>query len=207
MVSEEKSQRLSFPVMEIFYSIQGEGFHQGKPAGFVRLAGCDVGCHWCDVKESWKTDTYPLLSPAEIGAEVAEYPSDMTIITGGEPVMYNLDALTDTLKRRGKKIHLETSGAYALSGNWDWITLSPKKSKKPLNEYFLRADELKVIVYNRSDIKWAEELAGKVKKECKLFLQPEWGNTQKIMPLILEYIGMNPVWRISLQVHKYLGVR
>ena len=194
-------------MMEVFHSIQGEGFHQGKSAGFVRLGGCDVGCHWCDVKASWEADQHPLLSIDEITETVAPYTSEIVIVTGGEPVMYDLGPLTNGLRAIGKKTHLETSGTSLLTGNWDWITFSPKKFKAPLDEYFEKADELKVIVFNNSDLKWAEGLANRVKKDCRLYLQPEWDKREEMTPGILSFIQSDPRWRLSLQVHKYLGVR
>jgi organic radical activating enzyme len=196
----------SLPVMEAFYTIQGEGFHQGKAAVFIRLAGCDVGCHWCDVKESWNADDYPLLPVEEIIEKIRHFKSDIAVVTGGEPLMYNLDKLTTQLKTAGYKTHLETSGAHPLTGKWDWICLSPKKFKYPLATIYNIVDELKVIIYNKSDFKWAESFKDKLKTACKLFLQPEWGKTSTIIPLIVDYVKNNPEWEISLQIHKYMNV-
>jgi organic radical activating enzyme len=196
----------SLPLMEALYTIQGEGFHQGKAAVFVRLAGCDVGCHWCDVKESWNAEDYPLLPVEEIIDKVRHFESDIVVITGGEPLMYNLDVLTGHLKSAGFKTHLETSGTHPLSGKWDWICFSPKKFKQSLTPIYNKADELKVIIYNKSDFKWAESFKDKLKTACKLFLQPEWGKTSTILPLIVDYVKKNPEWEISLQIHKYMNV-
>ena len=192
--------------MESFYSIQGEGFHTGKPAYFIRLAGCDVNCHWCDVKESWDISEDQYLSIDEIISNVIKYSAETVIITGGEPLMHNLSELTDALKEKNKKIHLETSGTHPISGYFDWICFSPKKFKDPLDDFFKLSNELKIIVYNDSDFLWAEELLKKIKNNPKLTLQPEWSKSKEINPKILNYIKSNPKWRISLQTHKYLNV-
>ena len=192
--------------MESFYSIQGEGFHTGKPAYFIRLAGCDVNCHWCDVKESWDISEDQYLSIDEIISNVIKYSAETVIITGGEPLMHNLSELTDALKEKKKKIHLETSGTHPISGHFDWICFSPKKFKDPLDDFFKLSNELKIIVYNDSDFLWAEELLKKIKNNPKLTLQPEWSKSKEINPKILKYIKSNPKWRISLQTHKYLNV-
>ncbi len=198
---------LALPVMEHFYTIQGEGYHSGKAAYFIRLAGCDVGCVWCDVKESWHTKGYPVLTIDKILDSVKKHPSEIVVITGGEPLMYNLNNLTSALIKNGFKTHIETSGAHPPSGYWDWITVSPKKFKAPLKEAIERANELKIIVYNKSDFKWAEEHADKISKtDCKLYLQPEWSKQNDMMPLIIEYVKNNPKWNISLQTHKYLDI-
>tara|TARA_B100002051_G_C16597326_1_gene566104 strand:+ start:332 stop:949 length:618 start_codon:yes stop_codon:yes gene_type:complete len=194
------------PVMESFYSIQGEGFHTGKPAYFIRLAGCDVNCHWCDVKESWDISEDQYLTIDEIISNVIKYSAETVIITGGEPLMHNLSELTDALKEKNKKIHLETSGTHPISGHFDWICFSPKKFKDPLDDFFKLSNELKIIVYNDSDFLWAEELLKKIKNNPKLTLQPEWSKSKEINPKILNYIKSNPKWRISLQTHKYLNV-
>ncbi|MFN0276956.1 MAG: 7-carboxy-7-deazaguanine synthase QueE [Chitinophagales bacterium] len=194
------------PVMEQFYTIQGEGFHQGRAAYFIRLGGCDVGCVWCDVKESWDAETHPKKSIEEILLDVKKYPAEIVVITGGEPLMYELTELTSALQEENFKTHLETSGAYLLSGSWDWICFSPKKFKKPLAEVAVKADELKVIIYNKSDFSWAEEHTKTVSGNCKLFLQPEWSRREEVTPLIIEYIKQNPQWEVSLQIHKYLEV-
>jgi organic radical activating enzyme len=197
---------MNLPVMEQFYTIQGEGFHQGKAAYFIRLGGCDVGCSWCDVKESWDASKHPQKSVAEIIAEMQTFPAEIAVITGGEPLMHDLGELTESLTANRYKIHLETSGAYPLSGRWDWICFSPKKFKQPLASVASQADELKVVVYNKSDFTWAEEHAKLVGKHCRLYLQPEWSRRAEIMPLITEYVLSHPEWEVSLQIHKYLQV-
>jgi len=194
------------PVMESFYSIQGEGFHQGKAAHFIRLAGCDVGCPWCDVKESWDQSNHAVQSVDDLVKTLGNQ-VEIVIVTGGEPTMHNLDPLSEAMADRKIALHLETSGTNSLTGNWDWICFSPKKYKQSLNEYYDTADELKVIVYNESDLAWAEDHAARVNSECKLFLQPEWSRESRMAPIIVDYIGENPQWRISLQIHKYLNVR
>lgn len=194
------------PIMEAFYTLQGEGFHSGKAAYFIRLGGCDVGCVWCDVKESWDADVHPKLSVETILESAKEYPGRLAVITGGEPLMYDLDNLTKTLKMNGFKTNIETSGAHPLSGQWDWICFSPKKFKKPLPEFYEAAHELKIIIFNKSDFKFAEEHALKVHPDCILFLQPEWDKREEMMPLIINYIKENPKWRMSIQTHKYLNI-
>lgn len=193
------------PLMEAFYTIQGEGCHQGTAAYFIRVGGCDVGCHWCDVKESWDAHLHP---PTKIETIVdnAEKFSKTIVITGGEPLMYEMGPLTKLLRERGMRTHIETSGAYKLTGNWDWICLSPKKMKLPTDEIYQVADELKVIVYNKDDFRFAEEQAAKVNKNCMLLLQPEWSKRDKMMPLIVDYVMRNPQWKVSLQTHKYLNI-
>jgi 7-carboxy-7-deazaguanine synthase len=194
------------PVMEQFYTLQGEGFHQGKAAYFIRLGGCDVGCVWCDVKESWDAEKYPQSDIDDLKSEVKKTPAEIVVITGGEPLMHNLNALTQTLQQAGLKTHLETSGAYPLSGSWDWICVSPKKFKAPLTEILPHANELKVVVFNRSDFNWAEKYAAQVSPACKLYLQPEWDKAAEMTPLIIDYIKTNPQWELSLQIHKYIHV-
>jgi len=196
----------ALPLMEAFYTVQGEGYHQGKAAVFIRLAGCDVGCHWCDVKESWNAADYPLVPIDEIVDRIRPFESDIVVVTGGEPLMYNLDLLTSHLKSAGFRTHIETSGTHKLSGDWDWVCLSPKKFKESLTPIFNIADELKVIVYNKSDFKWAESFKGKIKTACKLYLQPEWEKSSKILPLVIEYVKKNPEWEISLQIHKFMNI-
>ena len=196
----------SLPVMEHFYTLQGEGFHQGKAAYFIRLAGCDVGCPWCDVKESWEVEKHPLVKIETLLAEVKKTPAEIVVITGGEPLMHNLEELTTTLQSAGYRTHIETSGAYPISGNWDWICVSPKKFKAPLPEVLSMASELKVIIYNNSDFKWGELHAAMVPENCKLYLQPEWEKSSKVTPLIIDYIKANPKWELSLQIHKYINV-
>jgi len=193
------------PLMEAFYTIQGEGFHKGTAAYFVRIGGCDVGCHWCDVKESWNADLHPPTNVEAIVKDAASY-SNTIVVTGGEPLMWNMKPLTDLLKTKNLQTHIETSGAYNLTGTWDWICLSPKKLKLPTKEIYKKADELKVIVYNKSDFKFAEEQAVKVNKECILYLQPEWSRRDKVIPLIVDYVMENPKWKVSLQTHKYLNI-
>lgn len=208
-----ESNTATLPVMEAFYTLQGEGFHQGKAAYFIRLGGCDVGCFWCDVKESWDAAVHPQKTVAQLIAEAKKaigfQPSGVSpifVITGGEPLLHNLDALTLSLKKEGFKTNIETSGSSPLSGYWDWICLSPKKFKNPLPEVFAAANELKVVVYNKSDFKWAEENAAQVSANCKLYLQPEWSKAAAITPLIIDYIKQHPRWQLSLQVHKYLNI-
>lgn len=192
--------------MEAFYTIQGEGFHQGSAAYFIRLGGCDVGCVWCDVKESWDASLHPLKSIPEIVDEARQYPGRMAIITGGEPLMHDCTTLTRQLHASGFHTHIETSGAWPLSGNWDWICLSPKKFKAPLPEILGLANELKVVIFNKSDFDWAEKYAALVSPRCKLFLQPEWGKSAAVTPLIIDYIKNHPQWEFSLQLHKYIHV-
>jgi len=206
ITNNRKINIASLPLMEQFYTIQGEGYHQGKAAYFIRLGGCDVGCVWCDVKESWDASTHPQVAINEIVNAASATPAEICVITGGEPLMHNLDVLTLKLKNAGKKTNIETSGAHPLSGEWDWICFSPKKFKSPLPEIYAHADELKVVVYNKSDFDWAESFAKKMQPECKLFLQPEWSKAEQVTPLIVEYVKENPGWQISLQSHKYMQV-
>lgn len=194
------------PLMEEFYTIQGEGFHSGKAAYFIRLGGCDVGCHWCDVKESWNAELHPLTSVETIVENASKYPAKTVVVTGGEPLLYNLDLLTKRLKEIGIKTFIETSGAYPLSGDWDWICLSPKKFKGPLSAIAPLAGELKVIVFNKSDFDWAEEHANLVSSQCKLYLQPEWSKAEQMTPQIIEYVKNHPRWEVSLQTHKYMNI-
>lgn len=196
----------SLPVMEDFYTLQGEGYHQGKAAYFIRLGGCDVGCVWCDVKESWDGSKFEKFEVDRLKRNVQQTPAQIVVITGGEPLMHNLDALTHALRSAGLKTHIETSGAHPLSGSWDWICLSPKKFKAPLPEILPVANELKVVVFNKSDFAWAEKYAEKVNRTCKLYLQPEWDKQQEVTPLIVNYIKENPQWELSLQLHKYINV-
>jgi len=192
--------------MEMFYSLQGEGYHQGKAAYFIRLAGCDVGCVWCDVKESWDASKHPVLSIEEIVSSALAHPGRLAIITGGEPLLYNLDALTAALKKAGFEINIETSGSSPMSGNWDWVCLSPKKFKAPLAESIAAASELKVVIFNKHDFEWAETYAQQVPASCKLYLQPEWDKANEITPLVIDYIKSNPKWELSAQLHKYIQV-
>lgn len=202
------------PVMEAFYTIQGEGFHQGKAAYFIRLGGCDVGCFWCDVKDSWDADAHPQYATTqiietalrEVNRENGHAAPIIAVVTGGEPLMHQLDALTDALHEAGFATNIETSGSSPLSGQWDWICLSPKKFKAPLPEVLEQAHELKVVVYNKHDFEWAEEQAALVSPHCKLYLQPEWSKAAIATPLIVDYIKAHPQWELSLQVHKYINV-
>ncbi len=193
-------------VMESFYTIQGEGFHQGKAAYFIRLAGCDVGCVWCDVKESWNADNHPSVPIEKIVRDAASYPGRIAVVTGGEPLMHDCRNLTNALHEAGFTTNIETSGSSPLSGEWDWICLSPKKFKAPLPEIMPLANELKIIVFNKSDFQWAEKHADQVSNNCKLYLQPEWEKAATVTPLIVEYIKENPRWELSLQIHKYINV-
>jgi 7-carboxy-7-deazaguanine synthase len=192
--------------MESFYTLQGEGFHQGKAAFFIRLAGCDVGCVWCDVKDSWDAERHPRFSVDEMVAAAAEHPGRIVVVTGGEPLMHDCTALTSALRRAGFATHIETSGAWPLSGQWDWICLSPKKFRSPLPEIVPQANELKVVVYHKSDLSWGEEWAARTSPGCRLFLQPEWSRSATVTPLIIDYIRSHPEWRFSLQLHKYIHV-
>ena len=196
----------SIPLMEAFYTIQGEGFHAGRAAFFIRTAGCDVGCVWCDVKESWDKDAHPNTPITKIIDQVKSSGTDFVVITGGEPAMYDLQPLTSALKEVGMEIAIETSGAYPLSCQLDWVCLSPKKFKFPLEENYRQADELKMIIFNSSDFKWAEELMLKVKPTCKLYLQTEWDKSNKMLPLIIDYVKTHNEWKISTQTHKYLNI-
>lgn len=193
-------------VMEHFYTIQGEGFWAGNPAYFIRLAGCEVGCHWCDVKESWDKNSHPQMSVEELLKNIKNTPAKRIIITGGEPLQQDLTSLTQALHLQGYFIHLETSGAYPLTGEWDWICLSPKKFKKPLDAIYSHIHELKVIVYNDSDFMFAEEHAKLCPDQVILYLQPEWSKQEKMLPRIIEYAKANPKWRISLQTHKFMNI-
>ena len=193
------------PLMEAFYTLQGEGYHKGSAAFFIRIGGCDVGCHWCDVKESWDANLHPPTPIEHIVIQAKQY-SDTVVVTGGEPLMWNMDPLCKALHGQGMQVHIETSGAYALTGTWDWFCLSPKKNKRPLQAAYDYADELKVIIYNKDDFKFAEEQAAQVAPNCKLFLQPEWSRREKVMPLIVDYVLANPKWKASLQTHKYLNI-
>lgn len=192
--------------MEHFYTIQGEGFYQGKAAYFVRLGGCDVGCPWCDVKESWEADKHPQMTIAEIVAAVETSGARICVVTGGEPLMHNLVELTRVLKSKQIRTHIETSGAYPLTGEWDWVCVSPKRFKLPLKEMLAVANELKVVVAHRNDLRWAEQNAKDVNSNCLLFLQPEWDEAEEILPLMIDYVKNNQQWEISLQIHKYLNV-
>jgi organic radical activating enzyme len=210
VLNEEQQSKLQegriLPLMEEFYTIQGEGFHSGKAAYFIRVGGCDVGCHWCDVKESWNADLHPPTDVDIIVEHAAVYPGKAVVVTGGEPAMYNLDYITSRLKEKGIQTFIETSGSYPLTGHWDWICLSPKKTLVPLTENLKRAHELKVIVHNKHDFEWAERNAKDVSEGCILFLQPEWSKAKEMMPLIVDYVMKNPRWHVSLQTHKYMNI-
>lgn len=194
------------PLMEDFYTIQGEGFYQGHAAYFIRLGGCDVGCVWCDVKESWDAEAHPQVAVKEMAKRAAKSGSKIAVVTGGEPVMYELTPLTEALRAEGLLTNIETSGAYPLTGYWDWVCFSPKKFKAPHPSIYAKADELKVVIYNKSDFFWAEEHAAQVRQGCQLFLQPEWSKEKEMLPLIIEYVKSNPQWQVSLQVHKYMNI-
>jgi 7-carboxy-7-deazaguanine synthase len=192
--------------MESFYTLQGEGFHSGRAAWFIRLGGCDVGCVWCDVKESWDASAHPQVSVEEMVNKALQQPGRLAVVTGGEPLMYNLSALTASLHDAGFETNIETSGAHPLSGEWDWICLSPKKFKDPLLEVLAAAHEFKVVVYHPSDLEWMQQFLPSLKSSCLLSLQPEWSKAEKISPLLVEFIKENPAWRLSLQTHKYLNI-
>ena len=205
------NSNIGLPVMESFYTIQGEGFYQGNAAYFIRLAGCDVGCFWCDVKDSWDASKHPVKTIEKIVKEVKDSiysirEKAIVVITGGEPLLHDLTKLTEALKAEGFRTNIETSGSSSLSGNWDWICLSPKKFKEPLKEVLAKANELKVVIFNKSDFDWAEQNANFVSDDCKLYLQPEWDKVNEITPLLIEYIKRNPKWQLCLQIHKYINV-
>jgi len=200
----EKGEML--PLMEAFYTVQGEGYFSGTAAYFLRIGGCDVGCHWCDVKESWDADLHPPTSIIDIIKGIEEYSVGTVVITGGEPLMWNLSKLTSSLKRKGLKVHLETSGAYPLTGHFDWICLSPKKMQSPLPAIKSLADELKVIVNNKYDLEWAEEQRKELNKDCKLYLQSEWSRREQNIPIIIDFVKANIKWTVSLQSHKYMNI-
>jgi 7-carboxy-7-deazaguanine synthase len=194
------------PLVEEFYTIQGEGYHTGKAAYFIRIGGCDVGCSWCDTKFSWNPSLHPVVPAEQIVEHVVAHPAAAVVVTGGEPLMANMDYLTNMLKKEGIETFLETSGAYPLSGTWDWICLSPKKNAPPVEELFKKAHELKVIIASEEDLKWAIENAERVTPGCKLYLQPEWSQREVILPVIIEFAKENPQWMISLQSHKYMRI-
>ena len=196
----------TLPLMEDFLTLQGEGNFQGHVAYFIRLAGCDVGCVWCDVKESWPVEAHPVVAIDEMVSRAKQSGAPLVVVTGGEPAMYDLRILTDAIHGAGLRAHIETSGAYVITGIWEWICLSPKKFKNPHPSSYEKADELKVVVYNSSDIAWAEKEAKKVSESCLLFLQPEWSKEKEMIPLIIEFLKSNPRWRMSLQTHKYMNI-
>ena len=202
-IAVDKGEML--PLMEEFYTIQGEGFHTGTAAYFIRIGGCDVGCHWCDVKESWNAELHPPTSTDVIVSNAKKY-ADTVVITGGEPLTWDMSLLTQKLKNQNLKVHIETSGCYPVTGTWDWFCLSPKKNKLPVDDAYAIAHELKVIIYNKHDFIFAEEQAEKVNKNAILFLQPEWSKKEEMTPPIVDYVMNNPKWRVSLQTHKYLNI-
>ncbi|WP_341904393.1 7-carboxy-7-deazaguanine synthase QueE [Fluviicola taffensis] len=195
-----------YPIMEHFYTLQGEGKYTGTSAYFIRLGGCDVGCVWCDVKESWDADVHPKMSVEELKNIVAQYPADLVVITGGEPAMYDLTILIEALHSIGKYVAIETSGTSNLIGNVDWYTFSPKKFKAPVEEAYMKASELKIVIFHKSDLAWAEDHSKKVNENCVLYLQPEWSKREQLLPTIIEYVKNHPKWKISLQTHKYLEI-
>ena len=194
------------PVMEEFYSLQGEGFNTGQAAYFIRVGGCDVGCKWCDVKESWNASDFPPVSTDIVVQQATSFPAKAIVVTGGEPLLYNMDYLCNELHREGIRIFLETSGSQPLSGTWDWICVSPKKDAPPMKEVAIMASELKVIIQDNADFQWAEENSLLVSQSCMLYLQPEWSRRETMMPQIIRYIQANPKWKISLQSHKYMHI-
>ena len=210
MANLQTPVQTGLPVMESFYTIQGEGFYQGRAAYFIRLGGCDVGCVWCDVKDSWDASKHPVRSIEEIISEAesacGSSREKLAVVTGGEPLLHKLDELTAKLKKAGYQTNIETSGSSPLSGSWDWVCLSPKKFKAPLPEVVPFANELKVVIFNKTDFDWAEKFAQEVKNNCKLYLQPEWDRAEQVTPMIINYIKQNPKWELSLQLHKYINV-
>ena len=195
-----------YPVMEAFYTLQGEGFHQGKAAYFIRLGGCDVGCVWCDVKESWDVNAHPKMLVESIVNQALEYPARLAVITGGEPLMHDCGPLSEGLKEAGFQTNIETSAAYPLSGSWDWICVSPKKFKAPLPEVLVKADEYKVVVFHKSDLEWMMQFVDLLPAHCQLYLQPEWSKSESILPLLVDFAKANPRWRVTLQSHKYMNI-
>lgn len=200
------TSEVKYPVMETFTSVQGEGVYTGVPSFFIRLAGCDVGCVWCDVKESWDANAHPQININNILEYVKDAKAEMAVITGGEPLLHNLDELTALLQQNNIETNIETSGSSPLSGNWNWICVSPKKFKEPLLKVIEKANELKIVVFNKSDFEWAEKYAALVNENCILYLQPEWDKAEQVLPLIIDYVKQNPKWKISLQTHKYLQI-
>lgn len=198
--------KTALPLMEAFYTLQGEGVFQGQAAYFIRLAGCDVGCVWCDVKESWEAEAHPLVPIADIVAAAAQHPGRLAVVTGGEPLMYDLNPLTKALRTAGFRTHIETSGAHPFSGQWDWVCFSPKKFKAPLPEIYAQAHELKVIVYHPHDFDFAQSYAEKVNPDCVRLLQPEWSRAEKMMSALIDFVKAHPQWRISLQTHKWMNI-
>ena len=206
MKVKTENTRTSWPIMESFYTIQGEGHYSGRPAYFIRTGGCDVGCVWCDVKESWEAKNHPDTSLDQLLHEVNESQTEFVVLTGGEPAMYDISTLVNGIKSLEKEVAIETSGCYPLEGDVDWYCFSPKKFKPPVEEAYSKADELKVVIYHKSDFAWAEGHAAKLKGDCKLYLQPEWSKEAQILPDVIEYVKQNPKWNISLQTHKYMNI-
>jgi organic radical activating enzyme len=206
VMKEDKEQEQKLPLVEEFYTLQGEGHQAGRAAYFIRIGGCDIGCSWCDSRFAWNPRIHPLVDTDIIVSHAVDSGTDSVVVTGGEPLMWNLDYLCDGLKNKNIKTFIETSGAYPLSGTWDWICLSPKKNMPPLEDICLHANELKVIIQNEEDFEWAEKYRFKVLPDCKLYLQPEWSRFEQITPVIVEFVKKNPVWRISLQIHKYMHI-
>lgn len=206
MINQVKIKPLTLPLMESFYTLQGEGFHSGRAAYFLRLGGCDVGCVWCDVKESWSAEAHPKVTVDEMVDLASAHPGRLAVITGGEPLMYNLKELTSALKESGFETNIETSGAYPLSGHWDWICISPKKFKAPVSEVLKAAHEFKMVVFHKSDLDWMMQFLPSLSPTCKLYLQPEWSKAESILPILVDFVKENPQWRISLQTHKYLNI-
>lgn len=204
-VSKDIKEGIRLPLMEEFYTIQGEGYHTGKAAYFIRVGGCDVGCHWCDVKESWNASLHPLTNADQIVQNAARY-SKTVVVTGGEPLESNMQYLTRKLHEHGISVHLETSGSAPISGYWDWICLSPKRNKLPVKEIYTMAHELKIIIRSKQDFEFAEEQATQVNEHCQLYLQPEWSVREKMIPLITDYVMSHPQWKVSVQTHKYLNI-
>lgn len=196
----------SLPVMESFYTIQGEGYNQGKAAYFIRLGGCDVGCVWCDVKESWPAEAHPMRSVASIVEEAVSSGAQQVVLTGGEPSLYDLTALSDALHGSGMRVWIETAATNPLLGSFDWVCISPKKFKAVLPANLALADELKVVVYHKSDLAWAEAHRTHLKPGCQLYLQPEWSKAEEMLPLLIEYVKLHAEWSISLQTHKYMNI-
>jgi len=203
---QKKKKNTPLPLMEQFYSIQGEGFYSGRPAVFIRLGGCDVKCVWCDVKDSWDADKHKKTPLTKMVSFVKKSKTNFVVITGGEPAMYDLTQLTSLLKDLEIEIAIETSGVYDIIGDFDWVCFSPKKFKKPKEASYLEANELKIVIFNKSDFRWANTHKLKVSPECKLYLQPEWSKREEMTPLVIEYVKKHPEWNLSIQTHNYLNI-
>lgn len=202
----DKADPQFLPVMESFYTIQGEGNCAGEAAYFIRLGGCDVGCHWCDVKESWDASQYDWINVEELASQAKATGTNLVVVTGGEPLMYDLSDLTKSLKKQQLRVNIETAGVYPITGDWDWICFSPKKFKQPILEYYEQADELKVVIYNKHDFDWAVSHGDKMHSNALKYLQPEWSKAKQVTPLIVDFVKENPEWRISVQTHKYMDI-